>query len=56
MALFEDYIFLDKIIDFNLVKLIYDLNTDIYDFVSLNKINDNNSFKYLGFPTLLQFV
>ena len=50
---------LSKIIDFNLIKLIYDLNTDIYINVSLEKINDENAvailllknfFEDIGFP------
>ena len=32
-------IILSKIIDFNLVKLIYDLNSDIYEKINLNIIN-----------------
>ena len=34
-------IVLSKIIDFNLIKLIYDLNKDIYEKVSIKNINDN---------------
>jgi hypothetical protein len=36
-------ILLSKIIDFNLFKLIYDLNIDIYEKILLNKINDNEA-------------
>jgi hypothetical protein len=52
-------IILANIIDFNLVKLIYDLNGDIYEKVQLNKINDNevimimlikHLFEDLGLP------
>lgn len=34
---------LPKIIDFNLIKLIYDLNNDIFEKVCLEKINDNQA-------------
>ena len=34
-------IVLSKIIDFNLIKLIYDLNPDVYEKVNIEKINDN---------------
>jgi hypothetical protein len=37
------YIFLDKIIDFNLMKLIYDLNPEIYIKSYIDKINDNEA-------------
>jgi len=52
-------IILSKIIDFNLVKLIYDLNNDIYEKVNLKIINDNEAtinllmrhlFEDLGLP------
>lgn len=52
-------IFIQKIIDFNFVKLIYDLNNDIYEKVSLSQINDKeatlfilikNLFDDLGIP------
>ena len=35
-------ILLPKIIDFNLIKLIYDLNPDVYEKVDVEKINENN--------------
>jgi hypothetical protein len=34
-------IIISKIIDFNLIKLIYDLNQDVYEKVNIQKINDN---------------
>lgn len=34
-------IILSKIIDFNLIKLIYDLNKDIYEKVNMENINEN---------------
>ena len=52
-------IILSKVIDFSLVKLIYDLNNDIYERVKLEKIDDNNVimtmlirhlFENLGLP------
>jgi len=52
-------IILSNIVDFSLIKLIYDLNNDIYEHVELNKINDNEAiatllirhlFEDLGLP------
>jgi len=34
-------IILSKIIDFNLIKLIYDLNGDVYEKVSIEQLNEN---------------
>ena len=56
---------LSKIIDFNLVKLIYDLNNDIYEKVNLKIINDNEAtinllmkhlFEDLGLPQRFSYV
>lgn len=58
-------IILSKIIDFNLVKLIYDLNIDIYEKVNLKIINDNEAtinllmkhlFEDLGLPQRFSYV
>lgn len=58
-------IILNKIIDFSLIKLIYDLNTDIYENVSLKLINENeavmvmlikNLFEDLGMPQRFSYV
>jgi hypothetical protein len=58
-------ILLSKIIDFNLVKLVYDLNKDIYEKVSLNKKNDNeaimvmlmkNLFEEFGMPQRYSYI
>jgi len=58
-------IILAKVIDFNLVKLIYDLNTDIYEQVYLNQINSNEAvismlmkplFEDLGFPQKFSYL
>lgn len=55
----NNHIILPNIIDFNLVKLIYDLNGDIYENVVLNKINEDEAimtmlikhlFEDLGLP------
>jgi hypothetical protein len=52
-------IFLDKLMNFDLVDLIYKLNHDIYEFVKLNRISENEAelitvtkhlFKDLGLP------
>jgi hypothetical protein len=59
------HIVLYKIIDFNLMKLIYDLNNDIYEKVNLEKISDNeavmtmlmkNLFEDLGMPQKFTYV
>ena len=56
---------LSKIIDFNLVKLIYDLNNDIYEKVNIEIINENeaisnllirNLFEEIGLPQLFSYV
>lgn len=58
-------IILSKIIDFNLVKLIYDLNNDIYEKVNLQIINENEAtinllmkhlFEDLGLPQRFSYV
>ncbi len=58
-------IILSKIIDFNLVKLIYDLNSDIYEKVKLVMINDNEAtinllmkhlFEDLGLPQRFSYL
>lgn len=55
----NQYILLPSIINFDLIKLIYDLNPDIYQYVNLNKINDSETicifiikhfFEDLGLP------
>jgi hypothetical protein len=58
-------IILPNIIDFNLVKLIYDLNNDVYEKVHLEKINENESemvmlmkhlFEDIGMPQRFSYV
>jgi hypothetical protein len=58
-------IILSKIIDFNLVKLIYDLNSDIYEKANLQKIDDNQAivillikhlFEDIGLPQRYSYV
>jgi len=39
----NNHMILSKIVDFNLVKLIYDLNNDIYEKVNLKIINENEA-------------
>ena len=36
-------IYLDKIINFELIKLIFEINNDIYEKVIMNKIDENNA-------------
>jgi len=58
-------IILSKIIDFNLIKLIYDLNADIYEKVSIEKINENEAivtmlmkhlFEDIGLPQRFSYT
>ena len=58
-------IILANIIDFTLVKLIYDLNGDIYEKVNLQKLDDNQAimnllmkhlFEDLGLPQRFSYV
>ena len=49
----NNYICIPKIIDFNLIKLIYELNPDIYEKINLQIINDSEAvftalFKHFG--------
>ena len=55
----NDNIRLADVINFDLIKLMYDLNPDIYEFVELEKLGDNNAlcllvmkhfFEDLGLP------
>jgi hypothetical protein len=47
-------IFLSKIIDFSLIKLIYDLSPDIYELVNIEKINDNETITTLSMKYLFE--
>jgi hypothetical protein len=58
-------IILSKVIDFNLVKLIYSLNSDIYEKINIEIINENeaifnllirNLFEDLGLPQRFSYV
>jgi hypothetical protein len=58
-------IILSKIIDFNLIRLIYDLNKDIYEKVHLQIINDSEAtanllmkhlFEELGLPQRFSYL
>ena len=58
-------IILHKIIDFNLIKLIYDLNPDIYEKINLQQIDENEAimsvlmkrlFEDLGLPQRFSYV
>lgn len=61
----NESIILSKIIDFSLIKLIYDLNGDIYEKVNVQKIDDNqvvmimlmkHLFEDLGLPQRFSYV
>ena len=47
-------IFLSKIIDFSLIKLIYDLSPDVYELVNIEKINDNETITTLSMKYLFE--
>lgn len=47
-------IILQKIIDFNLIKLIYDLNGEIYEKINLKLINENEAIINLLIKNLFQ--
>ena len=58
-------LFLEKIIDFDLLKLIYDLNVDVYEKTELHKINESeanilfimkNLFPDLGMPQRFAYL
>jgi hypothetical protein len=58
-------IVLSKIMDFNLVKLIYDLNSDVYEKINIFNINDNEAivvilmkhfFEDLGLPQRFTYL
>jgi hypothetical protein len=58
-------IILSKIIDFNLIRLIYDLNPDVYEKVNVEKLNDDEIivtllmkpfFEDLGLPQRFSFL
>jgi hypothetical protein len=58
-------IILSKIIDFNLINLIYELNQDIYEKVNIKKINENevivnflikHFFEDLGMPQRFSYI
>lgn len=61
----NDHIILSKIVDFPLIKLIYDLNTDIYEYAHLEVINEQEAtinllmkhlFEDLGLPQRFSYL
>jgi len=65
VSLHNPKILLEKIISVDLIKVIYDLNPDLYEKVTLEKIDDENStiltvikplFKDLGLPQRYTFI
>jgi hypothetical protein len=57
-------IYIQKIIDFNLIKLIYDLNNDVYEYIKLDIVNENEAvgiflikhfFEDIGLPQRFTF-
>ena len=58
-------IYIEKIIDFSLLELIYRLNPDIYEYIEFNKINENEAvaillmkhfFEDIGLPQRYSFM
>ena len=45
---------LSKIIDFSLIKLIYDLSPDVYEVVNIERINDNETITSLSMKYLFE--
>jgi hypothetical protein len=54
-----------NVIDFNMIKLIYDLNPDVYEYVNLNRVSENEAiitllmkhfFEDLGLPQRFSYV
>jgi hypothetical protein len=54
-----------NIIDFNMIKLIYDLNPDVYEYVNLNRVSENeviitllmkHFFEDLGLPQRFSYI
>ena len=59
------HILIANIVDFSLIKLIYDLNGDIYEYVDLQKLNENQAvatllmkhlFEDLGLPQRYSYL
>ena len=64
-AMENQNIILSKLIDFGLIKLIYDLNGDVYEKVAIEKVNDDeviatllmkHLFEDLGLPQRYSFI
>ena len=49
-------IYISKIIDFSLIKLIYDLNTDIYEKVEMKKFSEDEAFVILLMKHLFEDI
>jgi len=58
-------IIIENIINFNLIKLIYDLNPDVYEYVNINQQNENEAiitllmkhfFEDLGLPQRFSYM
>ncbi len=43
----NERIIIANIIDFNLIKLIYDLNPDVYEYVNIEKVSENEAIATL---------
>jgi len=65
LTMINNHIMLDKLVDFGLMKLIYDLNPDIYLTSSIEKLNENEAlvklllkhfFEDLGLPQKYSYV
>ena len=64
-AMENNNIVLSKIIDFSLIKLIYDLNDDVYEKVNIEQLNDSEAiitllmkhfFEDLGLPQRFSYI
>jgi len=61
----NERIIIANILDFNLIKLIYDLNPDVYEYVNINQQNENEAiitllmkhfFEDLGLPQRYSYM
>jgi hypothetical protein len=43
----NNHIILSKILDFNIIRLVYDLNKDFFENIQINIIDENNAFLFI---------
>lgn len=55
-SMFNQNIRLSEVINFDLIKLIYDLNPDVYENINLEKLDDNNCILVLLMKNLFEDI